>query len=116
MQLSVRSLRSGPHGCLHRLRVDAAFTHANHTVDLPAFLDEEALGGDVAVDHARGLDLDALVGADAASHLAADDRLAGDHVAFHFPALPDEHLTASAHSADHGAFNLHDPVGVDISD
>src|SRR5438128_8091938 len=88
----------------------------SHPVDFPALLHQQPLRGDVAVHHAGGLDLHTLIGADAAAHLAADDRLTRDYVAFHFPALPDQHLAAGPHCAYHRAFDLHDALGGDVAD
>src|SRR3989449_11447524 len=39
--------------------------------------------------------------------LAADDRLTRDHVAFHFPALPDEHLARSEEHTSELQSRLH---------
>src|SRR5881398_2347456 len=93
-----------------------ALPHPHHSVDFPALLHQQPLRGDVAVHHAGGLDLHTLIGADAAAHLAADDRLTRDHVAFHFPTLPDQHLAAGPHCAYHRAFDLHDALGGDVAD
>src|SRR5207249_9125769 len=83
---------------------------------LTALLHEESLGRDVPVHHTRRLDLDALVGADAAAHLPADDGFAGNHIALHFPALAHQHLAPGAHRADDGPFDLHHPLSGDVAD
>src|SRR2546425_13104761 len=91
---------------LDLLGLERCLAHPHDPVDLTAFLHEEPLGRDVAVHDARGLDLDALVRADAAPHLAADDGLTGDYVPFHFPALADQDLAPGAHGAYHRSFDL----------
>src|ERR1700704_3078594 len=108
----VGPLRARLLGCF---RFERGFTHAHDAVDLASLLHEQAFGCDVAVHHAGGLDLDALVGADAAAHFATDDRLARDHVSFHLAALPHQHLPASAHRAHDGAFDFYDTVGADVA-
>src|SRR6185436_6432308 len=89
--------------------------HPQHAVDLAALLDEQALGRNVAVDDARGLQLDALLGVNPPAHFPADDRLATHDVALHFPTLRDENLLGGLHGADDGAFDLHDAFGGDVS-
>src|SRR5689334_3225186 len=86
--------------------LEGAFAHPDDTVDFTTLLHEQPFGHDVAVHHAGGLDLDPLVGADAAAHFTADDRLARDHVALDLTTLPHQHLTGGADRADHGAFDL----------
>src|ERR1043165_1725838 len=71
--------------------------HAQHAIDLAAFLDEQALGVYVAMNDAGGLKLHPLFGVDRAAPFAADDRFAADDVAFHFPAPRDEDLLGGAH-------------------
>jgi hypothetical protein len=70
---------------------------------------------DVAVDHAGGLELDALLGVDRAPDFAADDGLAADDVAFHFPAPSDQHLLRCPDRAAHRAFYFYDAVGRDVA-
>src|SRR6266536_22447 len=83
-------------------------------VDLASLLHQQSFRRDIAVYDAGGLDLDALVGADTAAHLSTDDRLARDHVSFHFATLPHQHLPAGAHGAHHRAFDFHDTVRTDV--
>src|SRR5882762_3794362 len=96
------------------LRFERGFAHAHDPVDLASLLHEQSFRRDVAVHHTARLDLDALVGPDGAAHLPTDDRLARDHVAFHFPALPHQDLPAGAHRAHHRAFDFHDTVRADV--
>src|SRR4029077_12188938 len=98
------------------LAVFDRLAHADHAVDLPALLDQEALAGDVAVHHARALDLRPILRYHRPADLPADDRLAGDQITFHFPALGDQHLAAGAHGADHSAFDFHHPLRRDVAD
>src|SRR5438093_10036894 len=100
---------------LDGLRFEGRFAHAHDAVDLATLLYQQAFRRDVAVHDTGGLDLDALVGADRAAHLAPDDRLARDDIAFHFAALPHQHLPAGAHRSHHRAFDFHDTIGADVS-
>src|SRR5213080_2087960 len=100
---------------LYGLRVERGFAHAHDAVDLASLLHQQSFRRDVAVYDAGGLDFDALVGADTAAHFPTDDRLARDHVSFHFAALPHQHLPAGAHRAHHRAFDFHDTVRADVA-
>src|SRR5438132_2102505 len=99
---------------LNGLRFEGSFAHAHDAVDLASLLHQQSFRRDVAVHHTGGLDLDTLVGPDRPAHLATDDRLARDHVSFHFAALPHQHLPAGAHRTYHCAFDLHDTVRADV--
>src|SRR5437773_6261924 len=88
--------------------------HADDAVDLPTLVHQEALARDVAVHHARRLNLHALAGDHRAAHFPADDRFAGDHVALHLTTFRDQHLAACAHRTDHRALDLHDSLSRDI--
>ena len=79
-------------------------------------MDEDAFRRDVPVHDARSLNLYPLLRADTAPHLAADDGFAGDHVAFHFPALADQDLAPGAYRTDDRALDLHHAVGGDVAD
>src|SRR5438876_7843167 len=99
---------------LNGLRFERRFAHAHDAVDLASLLHQQSFRRDVAVHHTGGLDLDTLVGPDRPAHLATDDRLARDHVSFHFAALPHQHLPAGAHRTYHCAFDLHYTVPADF--
>src|SRR6267143_6187398 len=71
--------------------------HPQHAVDLSTFLDQESLGMHVAVNDARRLKLDALLGVDGSAHFSADDGLTAHDIAFHFPSPCDQDLLRRAH-------------------
>src|SRR5215510_5140779 len=70
----------------------------------------------VAVNDARRLQLDALLGVDGPLHVAADNGLTAHDVALHFPAPGDEDLFRRPDRAVHRAFDFYDAVCRDVSD
>src|SRR5207247_8393318 len=100
---------------LYGLPLERGFAHTHHAVDLASLLHEQAFCHDVTVHHAGGLNLDALVGADAAAYFPTDDRLARNHVSFHLTPLPYEHLPARADGTHHRACDLHAAVARDVA-
>src|SRR5260370_16609678 len=100
MEHLVGPLRPCPCPCprLLGLRFERGFAHAHDAVDLASLLHQQPFCHDVTMHHTGGLDLDALVGANATAHFPADNGFARDHIAFHLAALPHHHLPATTHA------------------
>src|SRR5258706_1100455 len=96
--------------------IGGTFAHTDHAVDLAALMDQQPARGDVAVHYTRGLDLDALLGVNAAADFPADDRFPRHHVALDRAAFRHQHLATRADSPNDRALHLHYAFGRDVTD
>src|ERR1041384_4046876 len=97
-------------------RIRSPFAHADHAVDLAAFLHQQSLGGDVPVHDTGGLDFDAFVSVNAAADFPTDDRLARHHVALDRAAFRHQHLATRTDGPDDRALHFHYALGRDVTD
>src|ERR1700754_1471853 len=102
MLFSGSAARSGGGGSL---RPSIRF-HGDSAIEIRSLCDADARGADVAADHRRLTDLDALAGAHVALHFAVDIDARGIHRGNDFALGPNDHTLLVMNRAFDAAFDL----------
>ena len=81
-------------------------------VDLATLLEENPLGGNVAIDLGAGLDLHALISIDSPPHFSTNDGFASQDITLDYATFSNENLSFGPYAPRYHSLHLHYTVGV----